>query len=214
MIKVVFILLCSVPAFLWYRHTGDISLYLTEQMPPGQLPYIFSKLAGMYALLMMMWQVIMTLIERLACRLNISVSVRWLGVPHKVSGMIVFGLVIVHFLLFFSAVSMRQGYPAFGLLLPNLTDYFHLHVSAGLVAFWCLCVVAATGIYAGIKNRAVSRWHGLYSVSLGLACLHGLSIGSELAALMGTLFAGVLGTIVALLFVTKIGLVGKKEQTL
>ncbi|MGH1461893.1 MAG: hypothetical protein ACRBB6_07650 [Neptuniibacter sp.] len=211
MLRIIFLVLFFGPALLWLKHTGDLSLYFSEQMPPGQIPYIFSKLAGMYALLIMFWQVSITMLERLSNALGRKAEICWLGLPHRMTGTIVFGLVVAHFLLFFSGVSLRQGYPAFGLFLPNLKDYYHIHVSFGLFAFWGLCIVVATGIVSGIKGTPLSKWHNFFYVSLGLTCLHAFSIGSEVASQMGIMFFGVLATAVSLLICLRFG-VGRVKR--
>ena len=43
------ILLLTMPGIIWYRQTGDIGFYFSEGVPDGQLLYVLSKLAGLYA---------------------------------------------------------------------------------------------------------------------------------------------------------------------
>ena len=56
-------LLCTAmmlaPVLIWYRQAGDPGIYFSPAAPPGQLLYVLSKLAGMYALLLATLQLLL-----------------------------------------------------------------------------------------------------------------------------------------------------------
>lgn len=184
------------PALIWYRQTGDLSVYFSEQVPEGQFLYVLSKLAGMYALLCIAWQVIASLLNRLEI-----VQFHWMGLTHRMFGLFVVVLSLSHVLLFFSAVSLRQDAPAWGLLLPSFKDFYHTHLSLGLVGIWIMFLVMIAGI---VRIRKISsrarKLHSAYWVSIVLVYLHALAVGTESQSKEGLVFYGVLGMVMLLLF--------------
>ncbi len=190
------LIIFSIPALIWYRQTGDLSVYFSEQVPQGQFIYVLSKLVGMYALLCIAWQVIASLLNRLEI-----VRFHWMGLTHRLFGTFVVVLSLSHVLLFFSAVTLRQGSPAWGLLLPSFKDFYHTHLSFGLIGLLIMFLVMTAGIVRIKKSSARARTlHSAYWVSIVLVYLHALAVGTESQSKEGLVFYGALGVVMLLLF--------------
>ena len=123
--------LLAVPGLIWYRQTGDLTFYFAEQVPEGQLLYVLSKLAGLYALVFIAWQIFAALSERV-----ITLPAVKRNRLHRWLGSLVIILALAHLVLFFLAVSMRQDAPALSLFLPSFKDYYHTRLAFGLFALW------------------------------------------------------------------------------
>ncbi|MEA3302016.1 MAG: hypothetical protein U9Q75_01970 [Pseudomonadota bacterium] len=185
----------SLPAIIWHQQTGDISLYFTDAVPAGQLPYVLSKLAGMYALLFIALQIIVSLAGRLKLAL-----IPHLRLLHPLLGAFVVLLALTHALLFFTAVSVRQGDPAWGLLFPGFRDFYHTHLSMGLFGLWILIAVMISGV---VRYRSRSTFakilHRGYWLSIVLVYLHALAIGTESQSLAGLALYSILGGVVLMM---------------
>jgi hypothetical protein len=177
------------PALIWYRQAGDPGIYFSPAAPPGQLLYVLSKLAGMYALLLATLQLMLGFMNGLGLT-----TVSMLRRLHALIGAGVVLLAVAHAVLFFSAVSLRQGYPAWGLLVPDFRDFYHSHLSLGLFALVLLLAVMLTGIVRrGGRSRIARHLHRGYVAVISLGYLHALAIGSESQSLAGLLLFGVAG---------------------
>ncbi|MFA0809721.1 ferric reductase-like transmembrane domain-containing protein [Microbulbifer epialgicus] len=167
----------SIPLVTWWSSVGNPQAYFTDNFPPGQILYIFSKLAGLVAVGLLGLQCLLALAKRLG---GTGVLLSWSAKAHKVLGVLTFSLIVLHASLFFAAVSVRTEAPAWGLLLPKFTHGFYSQqVSLGLIALCLLCL----GVFAGWKVASGSkRWrigHSLWIVVLPLSFVHALSIGTE-----------------------------------
>lgn len=179
------------PGLIWYRQTGDLSIYLSNDIPDGQFLYVLSKLIGMYAFLCINWLLIVSLLEK--TNLN---QYFWLSLPHKILGVVAVALTITHFLLFLFAVYLRQGYFAWDLFLPDFHDYFHTNLSLGLFGLWLLLVVLFSGVFRAIFSKTAFRFlHSIYWIVIVLAYLHSFSIGTEVQSKWGVIFFGSLGVV-------------------
>ena len=183
-------LLCTAmmlaPVLIWYRQAGDPGIYFSPAAPPGQLLYVLSKLAGMYALLLATLQLLLAFMKGPGLT-----TVSTLRRRHALIGAGVVLLVLAHAALFFSAVSLRQGYPAWGLLAPDFRDFYHSHLSFGLLALVLLLGVALSGIMRrGGRSRTARLLHRGYVAVIALGYLHALAIGSESQSLTGLLLFG------------------------
>ena len=159
-------LLCTAmmlaPVLIWYRQAGDPGIYFSPAAPPGQLLYVLSKLAGMYALLLATLQLLLGFMKGPGLT-----TVSTLRRRHALIGAGVVLLVLAHAALFFSAVSLRQGYPAWGLLAPDFRDFYHSHLSFGLLALVLLLGVALSGIMRrGGRSRTARLLHRVLSSGL------------------------------------------------
>ena len=180
MIRKIVITLCMMiffclPAIIWYEKTGDLSVYFSNSVPAGQFFYVLSKLAGMYTLMFIAWQIIATLLTKLEI-----LQLRWLGLMHSVFGSLIIILAMSHAALFFVAMSERQGALAWALLMPDFSSYYHTYVTFGLLGMVSLLAVFITGT---LRLRQQFSWvkklHNFYWLSIGFAYIHALSIGTE-----------------------------------
>jgi predicted ferric reductase len=188
---ILFIIVFAIPIILWLQQIGSFTAYLDGSSPPGQLPYIFSKLAGMIALACIAWQIIITLSSQLHI-----ITVRWLGYSHRVFGAVILLFAISHFLLFFTAVTLRQDAFALNLLLPDFRDFYHTHLTFGLLGLWLLCIVAVVGWLRSRKRiHWIDKLHRLYWLAVGFIYFHALAVGSESQTAAGFLFYLILGLI-------------------
>jgi hypothetical protein len=187
----------SLPAIIWHQQTGDISLYFTDAIPAGQLPYVLSKLAGMYALLFIALQIIMSLAARLKL-----MQLGCLHMSHPILGTLVVLLGVAHALLFFTAVSLREGDPVWGLLFPDFRDFYHTHLSMGLFGLWILIAVMISGVARHINRSHFAKMlHRGYWVSIVLVYIHALAIGTESQSRAGLALYSILGGVVLMMLV-------------
>jgi len=198
-----------IPVLIWLQQTGNFSVYFDGTSPPGQLAYIISKLMGMLALALIAGQMILSLCQRLAL-----INIQWLGRAHRYLGLGIVLCAASHLLLFFIAVTLRQESPAFSLFLLDFRDFYHTHLSFGLLGLWLLIVVAVIGRLRRLRDyRWLAKYHSLYWVVTGFVYFHALAVGSESQSLIGLLFYSVLGVaIVALGFLSLVRKV-KMQQT-
>jgi hypothetical protein len=195
------IILFSLPSVIWCKNTGDLSIYFSSSAPEGQWFYVLSKLAGMYTLMCIAWQIIATLLTRLDI-----LQLRWLGVMHGIFGSLIIILAMSHATLFFLAMSQRQGYPAWTLLVPDFSSYYHTYLSFGLLGLVTLLAVFVTGLLRLRQTPFVKKLHSLYWLSIGFAYIHALSIGTETqtnAGLALYISLGLIAVILWLIFVIK-----------
>ena len=187
----------TLPWMIWRQQTGDLGLYFTEAVPAGQLLYVLSKLAGMYALLFIALQIIVSL----AGRLNLIPPHR-LRFSHPLLGSLVVLLGVAHALLFFTAVSVRQSGPAWGLLFPGFRDYYHTHLTLGVFGLWILIAVMISGVVRCINRSSMARMlHRGYWVSIALVYIHAIAIGTESQSRAGLAFYSTLGGVVLMMLV-------------
>lgn len=196
--KMMWFFICAVfivPIFIWRQQTGDLSIYFDGTAPPGQLPYIFSKLMGMLALTIIAVQVIISL-----CQFLQIITVWWLGRTHLWFGVAVVIFSLSHLLLFFTAVTLRQESVAVSLFFPDFRDFYHTHLSFGLLGLWLLIVVAVIGRLRK-KQRFfwLAKYHRIYWVAIVLIYFHALAVGSESQSPAGLLFYASLGSLMAIL---------------
>ena len=195
MLLAALLMIVTLPAMIWYQQTGDISLYFTDAVPAGQLPYVLSKLAGMYALLFIALQIIMSLVARLKL-----MKLRCLRMSHPILGTLVVLLGVAHALLFFTAVSLRQGDPAWGLLFPDFRDFYHTHLSLGLFGLWILIAVMISGVARHINRSHFAKMlHRGYWLSIVLVYIHALAIGTESQSRAGLALYSTLGGVVLMM---------------
>jgi hypothetical protein len=197
MLLVVLLVIVTLPAMIWYQQTGDLSLYFTEAVPAGQLLYVLSKLAGMYALLFIALQIIVSLAGRLK-----MIPLHRLRLSHPLLGSLVVILGVAHALLFFTAVSVRQGDPAWGLLFPGFRDFYHTHLTLGVLGLWILIAVMISGIVRFNNRSHFARMlHRGYWASITLVYIHALAIGTESQSRAGLALYSILGGVVVMMLV-------------
>ena len=169
-----------VPAIIWLQSIDDITLYIEYDVPPGQIFYILSKLAGLYAVFMLCVQVILGLINRTP----LAAKIGFLNIQfHRNFGLATFTVLLLHIVFFMTAVSIRQEHIAYKLLLPNLDNgFYNIAVSLGVFAFYGLLIVIMAGFVRKRLGSSKKTWkwiHRISFIALVLTLAHCILIGSE-----------------------------------
>ena len=98
--------------------------------PPGQTLYLFSKITAIFVYVLMWWQIMMGIFQKVNTK------------HHVVLGITVLLMILAHALLFISAASIRQEELNMSLLLPNFTNgYYKSGLSFGVVALFFILIV-------------------------------------------------------------------------
>lgn len=167
----------GIMAGVWLLSVGNPVDYLTYTVPPGQLLYILSKLVGLVAFGLFWLQCLFGLSSGTSAATYLPRLKRG---GHRLLGFVIAGLVILHFLLFFAAASIRAEAPAWNLLLPNFSEgYYNFHVGLGVVSFWIMAIAIYAGWQSARGRRAWRSVHMLWPIVFGLAFWHAFGIGSE-----------------------------------
>ncbi|MBA5249006.1 MAG: hypothetical protein FE834_05655 [Gammaproteobacteria bacterium] len=191
LISIGLLILFFIPSVIWYQSVGNLDIYFDGFILKGQLPYIFSKLLGLYAITFIISQVIMTLLAKL----NI-INPPHFNLIHKIFGSGIVLLSTLHILLFFLATSSRQENLAWNLLALDFSSFYTTNISLGVFGMTSLLVVSITGIL-GIKNKdsLVEKIHNLYWIPVCLIYIHALSIGTEFNTKTGFFLYALLGIV-------------------
>jgi len=162
----------------WFNSVQIPASYLSHSIPSGQLLYIFSKLTGLLALVMIGVQIVLALLHKA------SNQKRFPGITlatHKRLGIATFSCVLLHVVFIIGAFWFRQDkFPAAALIPDFSNGFYKSRLSLGVIAFYLLCI----GVLAGLKSRrAKFRWriihYSAWPVTVVLAYWHSLAIGSE-----------------------------------
>lgn len=199
---VVFIL----PFMLWH-FTSDVIHYFRYGAPPGQIWYVFSKLFGLYGVLLLWYQAASTLLKNTPYA---SVFPRWTFLQHRFLGSFTLMAITLHIACFVTAVSLRKETLALGLLLPDFRDFFHTAITIGLFGFF---IALGAMVAAMLRQRLPRVWRGLHRsmvlvVVLGL--VHGYLIGTETRYGWYEIFYGTL--LVTMLLAAVLRWQSQKEQ--
>lgn len=167
-----------VPTAAWMASVGlRLGDYAGHALPPGQLAYVFSKLAGLLAFCLLWLQCLFALGRHLP---GLGDLPRAGGGLHRTLGLLTLGMALLHYGLFFAAASARGDGPAWELLLPNFAHgYYTLHVGLGIVALWGLILGAWAGWRLSHGGRAWRWAHMAWVPVFALVFLHAYAIGSE-----------------------------------
>jgi iron(III) transport system substrate-binding protein len=164
------------PAWSWLETTVDPTEYLEYEGLPGQGLYVLSKIVGLYAIVCMWIQAMLGLLREPVIAFTSS---RRHARLHRVFGSVTVILIVSHFLLFFSANSLRNGSPALDLFLPNFHGYYRTIVTLG----WGALVLVVIAVSAAVlRARLSTHWrslHRLAPAAFALAFIHSILIGSE-----------------------------------
>ncbi len=186
------------PGFVWLQSVGDLSIYIKYETPPGQVPYIFSKLAGMYAVFLLWLQVVFALIQKSPIGEKIAF---WNLSLHRTLGYLSAGLLVLHASLYVAAASLRTNHLAFNVLLPDFSQGFYAFaVSLGVLAFYGMAVVIIAG---HVRQRGIEKAKWLHRISILVlvsTLAHCLLIGTETRyVLMMTIYVFMICTLLAAL---------------
>lgn len=175
------------PLLLWWQVIQSPLDYFLYPTPPGQLSYIFSRLSGLYAVLLLGIQVM----------LGISGRGGRFFRYHRLLGSLVVMTVVLHVGLFMIAVWLRSGTSPLDLLIPKFSEgYFNFSLGLGVLAFWLIPVV----VVAGVKRiDKTSLWSYVHKVALSvflLVVLHSLLIGTETGSIFLQTYYGAISFVI------------------
>lgn len=159
----------------WLNHGGQVE---RSQAPAGQSLYVFSKLMGIVALVLLWWQVVIALLGRSGVIPSMLMPGRWL---HISLGTILTFCIFLHVGTFIAAVSNRVGELSLGSLLPTFTQgYYETARSLGIIALLLIVGAIAMSTYGRRYVRLWRSWHMLVILALALVLVHAYLIGSEI----------------------------------
>jgi len=175
---VLLLTLLVLPGATWLAALGNPVTYFRFDLPPGQTAYILVKLAGLYLFVLLWLQVMFALLKGDPRARNLLPD--WTVRKHRLLGIATLLVAWAHFLLFFTAVSLRKDAIGYDLLLPQFSNgIYFVAVSLGWFALAGLNVVALTGL---LRMRTGGIWSLAHRLSLGVFCVglvHAQMIGSE-----------------------------------
>ena len=190
----IFLLLLAlflVPGATYFHMLGDITVYFNYTVPDGQLLYILSKLIGLYAFFLLWVQILYGILHTQLFPTFMLGTTRF----HQNMGVVIVMLLALHIVLFVTAVSVRNGYFAYQLLLPNFNGYYFKMVSLGI--FGGLMISVAV-IIAWFRRKIKKHWrafHWLVLLAFIMIFFHSYLIGSETrTGLMPYLYGFMLST--------------------
>jgi predicted ferric reductase len=167
------------PGFVFLANTGDLTFYFREPAPPGQFPYVLSRVFALYALTLVWLQI---LLGALRPELERSFGYRQLVRLHTLLGVTTLGLLVGHALLYLTGVAMRSGAFPYAALVPDFTaHYYPRRLALGASALYLALLGALS---AALRRRPWMKgvWRKLHTVNYAVFALgawHGLSIGSD-----------------------------------
>lgn len=186
--RVVWIIILTLPWAWWYS-TTEVVGYAVYGAPSGQLWYVFSKLFGLYAAVLLWLQVLCGLLKPTPYAAWLPL---WARSRHAILGGLTALIIASHIGSFVTAVSLRKNTVEWPLLLPNFSDFYHASITVGLTAFFLLLVAITAAL---LRRRMSHVWRWVHRLMLGvvaLGLLHGFLIGTETRDGFYTAFYGAL----------------------
>jgi predicted ferric reductase len=171
------ILILALPAVQWLGSSQSLWAVPFGHLPRGQLAYLLSKLAALYAIALFALQIAYGLAgARARDLLGLERGLRF----HRSLGLATLGLMLSHAALFILGAMMRTGHFPVHFALPDIfADYYVSRIALGWWAAVALLVAAACALFRAQLGRWWRAVHWL-SIPAGVAAvLHSLSIGTE-----------------------------------
>jgi hypothetical protein len=163
------------PGVQWLMNSA--SAISVAELPDGQLIYLLSKLAGLYAIAFASVQIAYGLAGahgRRTLDLDFGVGL------HRALGLTVLGLAFAHAALFVWCVSVRTQHFASHYAFPIFGEgYYVERISLG---WYALVAIAVAVVVALLRTRIGNAWRIIHwlAVPAGVAiAVHSLSIGTE-----------------------------------
>ena len=172
--------LCVTAAVLvWLASVGNVLDYVVYQMPPGQGWYLLAKLLGLAGGTCLTVQILLMLLRQAR---PLGLQLAWSVRQHVAFGSVTFLLILAHVVCFVTAASYRGKALMLELLLPDFTHgVYNAGIGLGVVGFWLLAAAVAAGLFLRrrISSKVKRAVHRLSVITLALALVHALTIGSE-----------------------------------
>lgn len=178
-VHAVLVVTLLLPGLVFLGNTGDLSYYFHKPAPPGQFPYVISRLLALYALTLIWLQIMLGVLRQ---ELERGLGARQLTRLHTVLGTSTILLLVGHAALFLAGVAIRSGHFPLAYLVPDFSQHYYAQrVALGAAALY-LALIA--GLAAALRRRPWmrSRWRGFHALNylvFALGAWHGLAIGSE-----------------------------------
>lgn len=172
------IVLLAAPIQTWLLLGGDFSEYWHYETPPGQVPYVLSKLLALFAIELAWLQAMLGLLRHRLIDAAGLCRPAWRR-AHTMLGIAAMAAMLAHVLLFVLSASLRNQAAAFDLLLPWGHGVYRTWVALGAAALWLIAIGVAVQM-ARLFAAQLRIWlHRLTLVALTLVGVHSLAIGSE-----------------------------------
>jgi uncharacterized membrane protein YkvI len=165
------------PGVTWLSTTGNIADYWRYDVPPGQVIYVLSKLAALYAFVVFWMQLIYGLLGPAGrTRLRIERGHAF----HVNLGSTVIALVALHAALFVLGASVRTHTFASQYLTPSFASgYYRTAITLGIIAAVLVVIAVFCASARRLWRRVWRLGHWAVIPAFALASVHSLLIGSE-----------------------------------
>jgi predicted ferric reductase len=171
--KIAFLGISLIPLLAWMLSVGDIFAYFFMKVPAGQILYIFSKLAGLYAYYFMALQLVVGFEGRQSRYFSF----------HPGIGILTSAMILIHLCLFIAGSSLRTKHFAIEILWPTFSSgYYKASIGYGVVAAYCLLLIIIAG-FLQKKYRFFRLIHRFAPAVVLLGWVHSFSIGTETRSL-------------------------------
>ena len=190
------VLILALPAVQWLANSQTLWMVSFDHLPRGQILYLFSKLAALYAIAVFMLQLAYGLAGgRARTSLGLERGLHF----HRALGLTTLGLLLLHASLFLLGATLRTGHFPVHFALPDISaDYYVSRIAFG----WWAAVALVVAMVCAIFRARLGRWWRLahwLSIPAGLAALvHSLSVGTESRMPVMLVAFGCMGLLVSL----------------
>jgi DMSO/TMAO reductase YedYZ heme-binding membrane subunit len=159
----------------WGASSGDLWSYFSDEVPAGQLLYVVSRACALAALVLVWIQMLAGLTIASRGTLSPRITIDW----HRHLGTAVILLVLMHWTLFVTGVSLRTGEIGVDYIIPSAAHGFYRAItSLGIIS---LATMALASL-APLTRRRLRFWrvlHALAAVGALGGAIHSWLIGSE-----------------------------------
>src|SRR5690349_8327106 len=110
----------------WAASSGDLWSYFSDEVPPGQLLYVLSRACALTALVLVWIQMLAGLTIASRGTLSPRITIDW----HRHLGTAVILLLLMHWTLFVTGVSLRNGKFGTDYIIPSTTHGFYRAITS------------------------------------------------------------------------------------
>lgn len=195
---------------VWLDGVGNPFLYIIYPAPVGQFYFVWSKLFGLLAAVVLTLQAILGLLTGM---LNSDERNRIVRI-HKLNGKIFVGVFGLHIGLFLLAASLRSGHFATKVLLLDFASYYSGRISLGLVAVLVLaCTLLLPKLLYRFLPAGVSRFvHFMGVAAIPIVAVHAFSVGSETRSALAIAFYSLLAISLLMLLLVRSAKIFKRNE--
>jgi DMSO/TMAO reductase YedYZ heme-binding membrane subunit len=176
-LQAVLIVCLALPGVTWISTVGNLADYWRYEVAPGQVLYLLSKLAGLYAFVAFWLQLMYGLLGASGRR---RLKVECGHAFHRTLGVLVMVLVATHVALFVTGSSIRAHHFASQYLTPTFSSgYYRSIITFGIIAAILLLIAVVSAAGRRMVGRIWRIQHWAVIPAYSLAFTHSLLIGSE-----------------------------------